>query len=123
MRNDPQGDRRVVPRSQVVSSISISIGRVTPAFQPEAEHEEDTSRYMGLVYDISDRGMCITTQDPLPGCSFVDISVIRDPENIMREKYSGVIIWDSERNDDKNYRYGIEFVSSWIRRKVYRKYK
>lgn len=119
-----RADRRLTPRTKVAHMISINVGHTTPAFQDKTEpQEEDTKQYMGQVHDISDKGMCITTQNPLEEHYFVNISIIQDTEYTTRDNYSGVITWCSYEKENNNYRYGIEFLSTWIRRKIDRKYK
>ena len=122
MSQFPQADRRLAPRTLVSNRISISVEHATPAFQDKAEEEVYTKRCMGQVYDISDKGMCITTKNPLGRYYFVEISVIQDTQDAIKDRYSGVITWGLYNRDKKYYRYGIEFLSSWIRRKLYRKY-
>ncbi len=123
MAQFPQADRRLTPRTIVGNEISISVEHTTPAFQDKTEQEEYTNRCMGQVYDISDKGMCITTKNPLGKYYFIEISVIQDSQNAIKDRYSGVITWGLYNKDRNHYRYGIEFLSSWIRRKIYRKHK
>jgi hypothetical protein len=117
-----QIDRRLTPRTKVNNKISISIGHTTPAFQDSIEMPEDAYRCVGELFDISDRGICITTHDPLSTHYFVDVYVSQDSHHDIKDRYSGVIIWGLHNKDQNHYRYGIEFLSSWIRRKIYRKY-
>mgnify|MGYP000016933726 CR=1 FL=1 len=123
MAQFPQVDRRLTPRTIVDNRISISVKHTTPAFHDKTEQEEYTNRCMARVYDISDKGMCITTKFPLDSYYFVEISVIQDSQYPTKDKYSGVITWCLYNKDRNSYRYGIEFLSSWIRRKLYRRQK
>ena len=116
----PQSERRLTPRTQVGNIISISIGAVTPAFLDKTEQEENTNRFRGQIDDISDKGMGITTLESIDEYSFIEISVIQDSQHTTKDTYSGVIVWSSYNQLKNNYRYGIEFISSWIRRKTNR---
>lgn len=117
-----QDERRLTPRTKVDNIISVSVGHATPAFQAKTVEEEDTNHCMGQLYDVSDKGMCITTQDPLSEYYFVKIYIIQDSQYTAKDYYSGVITWCLYNNDKQRYRYGIEFLSTWIRRKTNRKY-
>ena len=130
MRNSPQKlkeqtrvDRRQAPRKQVGSRVQVGLKRVTPAFRAQSEPEVDADWYMALVRDISERGMCITTDEPMETSAFVIISVIQSTRLAKRKRYSGVIVWGTPPTEKETYRYGIEFVSSWIRHTLYRKHK
>ena len=124
-KDQAQVDRRQSPRTRVGSRIQVGLKRVTPAFRAESEEEQevDAGRYGALVHNISDIGMCITTDEPLETFAFVDISVSQPSRLTKKKRYSGVIVWGTEQRDKKTYRYGIEFVSSWIQRTFYRKNK
>lgn len=120
MSQFPRSERRLTPRTQMGNVVSISIGSVTPAFLDKTDQEDNTSRCRGQIDDISDKGMGITTLDSLDEYSFIEISVIQDSQHITKDTYSGVIIWSKYNKLKNNYSYGIEFLSSWIRRKTNR---
>lgn len=122
-KEQTQVTRRQAPRTKVDYRLQVGLKKVIPAFRGESGQKRDTDWYMGLVQNISNSGMCITTNEPLELLSFVEISVIQPSKLAKKKRYTGMIVWRTEQTDRKSYRYGIEFVISWIRRAFYRKNK
>ena len=81
----------------------------------------NNQEYKAKMCNISYGGMCIASERLFASDTIVDILISSTPISLAKQRYTGVIVWNAKDEASENMIYGVEFLSSWIRRKFYRK--
>ena len=112
-------DRRQSDRTNATDTIRIrSVGNV---YANPSERVSEAKYYWGRMCNMSHCGMCVASNTLFAEDTVLYIFMTENSENVDKRWYTGVIIWNKEMMDKERYCFGIEFLCSWIRRKLYRK--